>query len=79
MSDGDGGVDVSGQGVGAGEVRQVERLELCVLRAEMVHGVAQGPVAACVSPHETVRILAEHERRASDSLVGFARWIGVAL
>ncbi|MGH4017773.1 MAG: helix-turn-helix domain-containing protein [Pseudonocardiaceae bacterium] len=29
--------------------------------------------------HETVRILAETERRATDSLAGFARWIGVQL
>jgi hypothetical protein len=29
--------------------------------------------------HETVRILAEHDRRATDSLAGFARWLGVTL
>ncbi|MGH3904293.1 MAG: hypothetical protein ACRDTE_08900 [Pseudonocardiaceae bacterium] len=29
--------------------------------------------------HETVRILAETDRRATDTLAGFARWIGVTL
>ena len=31
------------------------------------------------SVHETVRILAETDRRATDTLAGFARWIGVTL
>ncbi|MGH3870170.1 MAG: hypothetical protein ACRDSR_01430 [Pseudonocardiaceae bacterium] len=29
--------------------------------------------------HETVRILGETDRRATDSLAGFARWLGLAL
>lgn len=29
--------------------------------------------------HETVHLLAETDRRATDSLAGFARWIGVTL
>ncbi|MGH3903523.1 MAG: hypothetical protein ACRDTE_04940 [Pseudonocardiaceae bacterium] len=29
--------------------------------------------------HETVRILAETDRRATDTLAGFARWAGVKL
>jgi hypothetical protein len=29
--------------------------------------------------HETVHLLAETDRRATDSLAGFARWLGVAL
>ncbi|MGH3915917.1 MAG: helix-turn-helix domain-containing protein [Pseudonocardiaceae bacterium] len=31
------------------------------------------------SVHETVRILAEHDRRANDTLAGFARWLGMTL
>lgn len=31
------------------------------------------------SVHETVRILAETDRRATDTLAGFARWLGVTL
>ncbi|MGH4014197.1 MAG: hypothetical protein ACRDSL_09770 [Pseudonocardiaceae bacterium] len=29
--------------------------------------------------HETVHILAETDRRATDNLAGFARWVGVTL
>jgi hypothetical protein len=29
--------------------------------------------------HETVHLFAETDRRATDSLAGFARWIGVTL
>ncbi|HEU0088261.1 MAG TPA: hypothetical protein VFQ77_11540 [Pseudonocardiaceae bacterium] len=31
------------------------------------------------SVHETVHLLAEHGRRATDSLAGFARWAGITL
>ena len=31
------------------------------------------------SVHETVHLLAEHDRRATDTLAGFARWLGVPL
>ncbi|MGH3929038.1 MAG: hypothetical protein ACRDTF_03575 [Pseudonocardiaceae bacterium] len=29
--------------------------------------------------HETAHLLAEHDRRAPDSLAGFARWAGITL
>ena len=39
------------------------------------------PQKARYSPdvRETVHLLAEHDRRATDSLAGFARWAGITL
>jgi len=42
-----------------------------------LHRAAADPLPPQV--HETVHLLAEIDRRATDSLAGFARWIGVTL